>query len=92
LEASLQTIAGNTMGNYVFTTNDPVETVADFYEKALTDAGFTIAGRDSGTDENGATASMLGQHADPQMMATIAVKIEKGKTHVDIGFTKTAGQ
>ena len=92
LEASLGAIAGNTMGTYVFTTGDPVETVADFYEKALTDGGFTIASRESGTDENGATTSILGQHADPQMMASIAVKIEKGKTHVDIGFTKTATQ
>ena len=90
LEASLGAIAGNTMGTYVFTTGDPVETVADFYEKALTDAGFTIANRESGTDDNGATTSMLGQHTDPQMMASIAVKIEKGKTHVDIGFTQMA--
>jgi hypothetical protein len=90
LEASLGEIAGNTMGTYVFTTGDPVETVADFYEKALTDGGFTIASRESGTDENGATTSILAQHTDPQMMVSIAVKIEKGKTHVDIGFTKTA--
>ena len=91
-EASLGTIAGNTMGTYVFTTSDPVETVADFYEKALTDAGFTIANRESGTDANGATTSLLGQHADPRMMASITVKTEKGKTHVDIGFTQMAAQ
>jgi hypothetical protein len=92
LEASLQTIAGTTIGNYAFTTGDSVETVADFYEKALADAGFTIVNKDSGTDENGATASVLANHTGPQMMATIAVKIDQGKTHVDIGFTKTAGQ
>jgi hypothetical protein len=92
LEASLQTIAGTTIGNYAFTTGDPVETVADFYEKTLTDAGFTVVSKDSGTDENGATASILANHAGPQIMATIAAKIDQGKTHVDIGFTKTAGQ
>ena len=66
--------------------------MADFYEKALTDAGFTIPSRDNGADDNGATASIIAQHTDPQMMASITIKIEKGKTHVDIGFTKAAPQ
>jgi predicted nuclease of predicted toxin-antitoxin system len=90
LQATLQTLGGKPIGNYIFTTDDPVEKVADFYEKSLTGAGFTIAGRDSGTDDNGATAAMLAQHTDPQMGVTVAIKIDQGKTHVDIMFTKEA--
>jgi flagellar basal body-associated protein FliL len=91
LDASLQTIVGNTIGNYVFTTDDSGETVADFYEKTLTEAGFTIAGRNNGTNDNGATTSMVAQHTDPQMMTMVTIEIDKGKTHVDINFTKAGG-
>lgn len=92
LEASLQTIMGNTIGNYVFATDDPGEAVADFYEKALTDAGFTIAGRNNGTNDNGATISMIAQHTDPQMMTMVTIEIDKGQTHVDINFTRAGAR
>jgi hypothetical protein len=91
-EATLQTIMGNTIGNYVFTTDDSDETVADFYEKALTDAGFTIAGRNNGSNDNGATISLIAQHTDPQMMTMVTIENDKGKTHVDINFTKAGAQ
>jgi hypothetical protein len=91
-EATLQTIMGNTIGNYVFTTDDSDETVADFYEKALTDAGFTIAGRNNGSNDNGATISLIAQHTDPQMMTMVTIENDKGKTHVDINFTKAGAR
>jgi hypothetical protein len=92
LDATLNTFAGNTVGNYAFATGDAPETVADFYEKKFTAAGFTILTRGNGSNDNGSTVSLIAQHTDPQISISFAAGIDNGKTRVDIGFTQVGSQ
>jgi hypothetical protein len=88
-KASLQGAMGTQVGEYVFTTSDPVEKVADYYEQKFTKSGLTIASRQSGSDENGDTATLIAtREAKPALMATVSAKTANGKTEVEIAFTK----
>ena len=92
LDTTLNTFAGNTVGNYTFATSDPPETVADFYEKKFTAAGFTILTKQSGSNDNGPTTAMVAQHADPQITISFEAEIDNGQSRVVIGFTRMGGQ
>ena len=91
LDSTLNSFGGNSIGNYTCSTGDEPETVADFYEKKFTDAGFSILSKQNGSDDNGATATMVANRGDPQAMITFTATIESGKTHVVIGFTRAIG-
>jgi hypothetical protein len=92
LESNLNSYGENSVGNYTFSTSDEPGTVADYYEKKFTDAGFSILTMQNGSDDNGATATMMANRADPQAMITFTAKIENGGTSVAIGFTRAAGK
>jgi hypothetical protein len=92
LDTTINTFAGNTVGNYTFATSDPPETVADFYEKKFTAAGFTILTKQSGSNDNGPTTAMVAQHADPPITISFEAEIDNGQSRVVIGFTRMGGQ
>ena len=91
LEATLNTFGGNVVGNYSFTTDDAPEAAADVYEKKLTDAGFTILTRQSGSNDGGPTVTLVAQHADPQASVTCEAEIRDGKTRVAVSFVRAGG-
>ena len=91
LDTTLNSFGGNSIGNYTFTTGDAPDTVADFYEKKLTTAGFSILTKESGSNDNGATASMVANRANPQIAITFSAEVESGKTRVAVGFTRVGG-
>lgn len=92
LESTINNFAGNTVGSYSFTTVDTPESVADFYEKRFTDAGFTILTRQNSTNNNGATVALVAQHTAPQATISFQAEIDGGKSRVTIGFTQAGGQ
>ena len=91
LESALSSFGGNSIGNYAFSTRDATDKVADFYEKKLTSAGFTIMTKAINSDDNGATATMMANRGDPQTVVTLMAKIDGEKTRVEIGFTRANG-
>jgi len=92
LDTTVNTFAGNTVGSYTFATSDPPETVADFYEKSLTGAGFTILTRQNGSNDNGPTTAIIAQHADPQITVSLQAEVNNGQSRVVINFTRMGGQ
>ncbi len=87
-DANLQTFGPATIGSYEFVTDDSPEKVADYYQKELTGAGFTVAARNSGTNDNGATVTMLA--SSPDSKGNVAVSAEAqpgGKVKTTINFT-----
>ena len=92
LDSTLNSVGGNTIGSYSFSTGDAPDVVADFYEKTFTDAGFTIATKESGANDNGATATLMANRADPQAVVTLSAEIDGGKTRVTVGFTRVGGK
>jgi hypothetical protein len=92
LESTLNSFGENSIGNYTCSTGDDPEKVADFYEKKFTDTGFTILSRQNGSDDNGASVTMVANRTDPQAMITLTANVESGATHVVIGFTRAGGK
>jgi hypothetical protein len=91
LSNAVNSIGGNSIGNYTFLTGDAPGTVADFYQKKFTGGGFSVLSRQNGSDGNGAIASMLASRADPQTMITFVAKTGEGGTRVVIGYTRAGG-
>jgi hypothetical protein len=89
MEASLNSFSGTSIGSTTFASADAPDKIAEFYEKKLTGAGFTVLTKSSGSDDRGATASLILQRPDPQAAVTVSAEIENGETHVTIGFTQT---
>ncbi|HUL53231.1 MAG TPA: hypothetical protein VLT83_07475 [Opitutaceae bacterium] len=92
LDSTINSFAGNTVGSYRFETSDSPETVADFYEKKFTAAGLTVLTRQNGSNNNGATAALIAQHAGSQTTVSFQAEVENGKTQGTIGFTRAGGQ
>ncbi len=89
--ATLNSFGGNVVGSYSFTTSDPPEAAADFYEKRLTSAGFNIISRQNDANDNGPTVTLVAQHPSSQVTATCKAEIENEKTQVEISFVKPGG-
>jgi hypothetical protein len=89
MEASLNSFSGTSIGSTTFASADAPDKIAAFYETKLTGAGFTVLTKSSGSDDRGATASLILQRPDPQAAVTVSAEIENGETHVTIGFTQT---
>jgi hypothetical protein len=88
LESGLNSFGGNTIGNYTFTTSDEPDVVADFYEKRFTEAGLTVVTKNSGSNDNGVTVTMMANRADPPATVTFSAEVDGGKTRVVVGFTR----
>jgi hypothetical protein len=88
LDATINTVSGNVFGNYSFATSDAPETVTGFYEQKLTDAGFTILTKQSGSNANGSTAMLVAQLTDPQTSVTCEAEIDDSQTHVTVSFVR----
>ncbi len=89
--ATMNSFGGNVVGNYAFTTDDPPETAAGFYEKRLTSAGFNIISKQNDSNDNGPTITFVAQDPSSQTTATCKAEIEGGRTHVEVDFVKAGG-
>jgi hypothetical protein len=89
-DAMQNTYGKGTLGNYEFLTSDAAEDVADYYEKQLTKAGFTIAARNAGSNDNGSTLTLIATSTDSQSSFTLNAEAQPGgKVKGTIGFTVT---
>jgi hypothetical protein len=87
-EATLQSFGPATIGVYEFLTSDGPEAVASYYEKKFTGAGLTIGANNIGSNDNGATATLLATTSDHQGTVTLSAETQAGgKVKVTIGFT-----
>jgi hypothetical protein len=85
--ASLNSIAGISLGNYEFFSSDKPDTISDFYEKKLTAANFTIAAKNSDTNDYGPTATLVANRTDPAGTCAITAESQKNGTKVSISFS-----
>lgn len=85
--ASLNSFGGISLGNYEFFSSDKPDTITDFYEKKLTDQNFTIAAKNSDTNDFGPTATLVANRADPSGTCAITAESQKGGTKVSITFS-----
>jgi hypothetical protein len=91
MEASINSFGALSIGSYTFSTTDAPNVVAEFYEKKLSGLGFTVLTNASGSNDDGATASLIMQRPDPQAAVTVSAEAADSKTHVTVGFTQSSG-
>jgi hypothetical protein len=87
-EAIMQSFGPATIGSYEFLTSDGTDAVSSYYEKRFTAAGLTIGANNSGSNDNGATATLVATTADNLGTVTLNAETQSGgKVKVTIGFT-----
>ena len=87
-EATMQSFGPATIGSYEFLTSDAPDAVSSYYEKKFTAAGLTIGANNSGSHDNGATATLVATTADSLGTVTLNAETQSGgKVKVTIGFT-----
>lgn len=92
LITTIKTFALNTVGGEVtFSTSDPPKTVADFYEKVLTGAGYTILQRFDLPVDNVPASTLIAQHTHPDISFSLGARTHNGQTDVTIGFSRMGG-
>jgi hypothetical protein len=87
-EATMQNFGAATIGSYEFLTSDAPDAVSSYYEKRFTAAGLTIGANNSGSNDNGATATLFATTTDSRGSVTLNAETQSdGKVKVTIGFT-----
>jgi len=83
-EASQNTFAGVSTAQHVFETSDAPDKVAAFYDKKLAGDGYTVLASENATDSNGPKLSRVFQKSGMSATVNFEVRIEDGKTHVEV--------
>lgn len=82
--ATQNIFAGVSTAQHVFETADAPEKVADFYEKKLTDDGYSVLASENSSDSNGPKVSRIFQKGSANATVNFEARIEDGKTHVEV--------
>ena len=74
-------------GSYTFTTNDPIDQVAKYYEDALKKAGLTVS--TNSVQQNGATGMSIisGEDTATKRKAVVTATPSQGATGVSVTFS-----
>ncbi|HEY4246410.1 MAG TPA: hypothetical protein VGM64_06105 [Lacunisphaera sp.] len=84
LEASQNTFAGVASNTHTFSTSDSPEEVAEFYGKKLTADGYTVMASENSSNGNGPKLTRIFQKDGAASTVNIEVRVEDGKTHVQV--------
>ena len=83
-ESSQNTFAGVSTAQHVFETSDAPDKVAAFFDKKLVGDGYTVLASENATDSNGPKLSRVFQKSGMSATVNFEVRIEDGKTHVEV--------
>ena len=82
--ATQNTFAGVSTAQHIFETTDAPEKIAEFYEKKLTDDGYTVLASENSSDSNGTKLSRIFQKSGSNSTVNFEARIDEGKTHVEV--------
>jgi len=82
VEVSQNVSSGVSTAEHAFLTSDAPDQVANFYEKKLKAAGYTLEDSESGSDSNGAKLGRVFQKGTSDTFH-VTIRIEDGKTRVE---------
>jgi hypothetical protein len=83
-EATQNTFAGVSSTQHIFETADAPEKVGEYYEKKLTDNGYTVLASENSSDSNGPKISRILQKSEINATVNFEARIEDGKTRVEV--------
>jgi hypothetical protein len=84
LEATQFSLGGGSTAQHSYTTSDSPEKIVSFYEEKLKASGYAVLGNESGSNENGATASITFQKPDTGSTISVKIEMEGTKSKVEV--------